>query len=155
MTLATTQNLNAATPAPATGTQNIVWADDAGSPTVNISATDPVMVGDSGSGGTAGNVPAPASGTAAAGKFLKADGTWAVPAGIGVGTFTQEVVTFSGTSGTLGHTPISGGFFALFRNGMLMIPTGSTVQSYSITGTAVTLSVAAGSGDSFYALYYR
>ena len=34
------------------------------------------MVGDSGSGGTKGLVPAPASGDAAAGKVLKADGTW-------------------------------------------------------------------------------
>lgn len=155
MTLASTVNLNAATPAPASGKQNIVFADDAGSPTVNISASDPAMVGDSGSGGTAGNVPAPPSGSAAAGKFLKADGTWAVPPGTGGGVFTQEVVTFSGTSGTLAHTPVSGGFFALFRNGILMIPTGSTIQSYSITGTSVTLSVAAGSGDAFYALYYR
>lgn len=40
-----------------------------------------VVVGDSGSGGTKGLVPAPASGDAAAGKFLKADGTYAVPAG--------------------------------------------------------------------------
>jgi hypothetical protein len=37
------------------------------------------VVGDSGSGGTKGLVPAPASGDAAAGKFLKADGTFAVP----------------------------------------------------------------------------
>lgn len=37
------------------------------------------LVGDSGSGGTKGLVPAPASGDAAAGKFLKADSTWAVP----------------------------------------------------------------------------
>lgn len=36
------------------------------------------VVGDSGSGGTKGLVPAPASGDAAAGKYLKADGTWAV-----------------------------------------------------------------------------
>jgi hypothetical protein len=35
-----------------------------------------IMVGDSGSGGTKGLVPAPASGDAAANKFLKADGTW-------------------------------------------------------------------------------
>jgi hypothetical protein len=35
------------------------------------------MVGDSGSGGTKGLVPAPASGDAAARKFLMADGTWA------------------------------------------------------------------------------
>lgn len=41
----------------------------------------PVMVGDSGSGGSAGIVPAPAAGDAAAGKFLKANGTWATPAG--------------------------------------------------------------------------
>lgn len=34
------------------------------------------MVGDSGSGGTKGLVPAPATGDAAANKFLKADGTW-------------------------------------------------------------------------------
>ena len=96
MTLASTQNFNATTPAAATGAQNIAFADDAGSPTVNISATDPVMVGDTGSGGTAGNVPAPASGDAAAGKFLKADGTWALPGG--GGTFLEEVITFSGTS---------------------------------------------------------
>lgn len=37
------------------------------------------MVGDSGAGGTQGAAPAPASGDAAAGKFLKADGTWAAP----------------------------------------------------------------------------
>lgn len=37
------------------------------------------VVGDSGSGGTKGLVPAPAAGDAAAGKVLKADGTWAVP----------------------------------------------------------------------------
>jgi microcystin-dependent protein len=38
------------------------------------------VVGDSGSGGTKGLVPAPASGDAAAGKYLKADGTWSAPA---------------------------------------------------------------------------
>lgn len=35
------------------------------------------FVGDAGAGGTKGLVPAPASGDAAAGKYLKADGTWA------------------------------------------------------------------------------
>ena len=38
----------------------------------------PTMVGDTGGGGTAGLVPAPALGDAAASKFLKADGTWTV-----------------------------------------------------------------------------
>jgi hypothetical protein len=39
------------------------------------------MVGDGGSGGVQGAVPAPGAGSAAAGKFLRADGTWAVPPG--------------------------------------------------------------------------
>jgi hypothetical protein len=43
--------------------------------------TAKTMVGDTGSGGTAGIVPAPPAGSAAAGKFLKADGTFAVPPG--------------------------------------------------------------------------
>ena len=48
------------------------------------------VVGDAGSGGTKGLVPAPASGDAAAGKFLKADGTWAAPPSAGSGlTFAQ------------------------------------------------------------------
>lgn len=39
------------------------------------------VVGDAGAGGTKGLVPAPAAGDAAASKFLKADGTWAVAGG--------------------------------------------------------------------------
>jgi hypothetical protein len=42
-----------------------------------------VMTGDSGSGGKKGLVPAAGAGDASAGKFLKADGTFAVPAGGG------------------------------------------------------------------------
>lgn len=52
------------------------------------------MIGDSGSGGTKGLVPAPASGTAAAGKYLKADGTWAVPPGSGGLGSGQTLVIF-------------------------------------------------------------
>jgi hypothetical protein len=48
------------------------------------------MVGDSGSGGTKGLVPAPAAGDAAALKFLKADGTWAATAGGGTGNLADE-----------------------------------------------------------------
>jgi hypothetical protein len=48
------------------------------------------MVGDSGSGGTKGLAPAPSSGDAAAGKFLKADGTWAVPPGSGAGNWQLQ-----------------------------------------------------------------
>lgn len=48
------------------------------------------FVGDSGAGGTKGLVPAPAAGDAAAGKFLKADGTWdEPPSGLDPGTIVD------------------------------------------------------------------
>jgi hypothetical protein len=58
------------------------------------------MTGDSGSGGTRGTVPAPVAGTAAAGKFLKADGTWAVPPGAGAAGLTVGFIINSGAAGT-------------------------------------------------------
>ncbi len=45
----------------------------------NVTKAISVMVGDSGSGGVKGLVPAPAAGDAAASRFLKADGTWSSP----------------------------------------------------------------------------
>ena len=64
----------------------------------------PELVGDSGSGGIAGIVPAPGTGDAAAGKYLAADGTWATPAGsgnvAGPGTSTDNALAlFDGTGG--------------------------------------------------------
>lgn len=56
------------------------------------------LVGDSGSGGTKGLAPAPAAGDAAAGKFLKADATWAVPSGGSGATLGTPQATTSGTS---------------------------------------------------------
>lgn len=60
-----------------------------------------LMTGDSGSGGASGAVPAPGSGDTAAGKFLRADGTWQVVAtGSFVDTSTNQSVagnkTFTG-----------------------------------------------------------
>lgn len=65
-------------------------AGGAGDPT-DLTATQAtsildVVVGDSGAGGVKGLAPAPAAGDAAAGKFLKADGTYAVPPGSGAGS---------------------------------------------------------------------
>ncbi len=57
--------------------------------------------GDSGSGGSAGLVPAPVAGAAAAGEFLKADGTWSVPAG----TAAAMTGASSATPGTGGLVP--------------------------------------------------
>lgn len=68
-----------ATTAPLTG-----GGDLSADRTLAISA----FTGDTGSGGAAGAVPAPAAGSAAAGKFLKADGTFAVPPG-----FTSPLTT--------------------------------------------------------------
>jgi hypothetical protein len=51
------------------------------------------FVGDSGSGGTKGLVPAPAAGDAAASKFLKADGTWTV--------VTSGVTSVNGNTGAV------------------------------------------------------
>lgn len=66
-----------------------------------VTADLSAMVGDSGSGGTKGLVPAPASGDAAAGKFLKADGTWATT-GAGGGTVTS--VTSANSDATVETT---------------------------------------------------
>lgn len=62
----------------------------------------PVMVGDSGSGGVAGLVPAPSAGDAAAGKVLGADSNWVAPVGaLGdltdvseIGATTGQVLTY-------------------------------------------------------------
>jgi hypothetical protein len=63
----------------------------------------PDVIGDSGSGGAHGLVPAPASGDAAAGKFLKADGTFAVPPNSGGTVTTVSVTTANGVSGSVAN----------------------------------------------------
>jgi hypothetical protein len=50
-----------------------------------------VMTGDAGTGGNVGYVPAPGAGDAAAGKYLKADGTFAVPPVTGITVLTGDV----------------------------------------------------------------
>lgn len=62
-----------------------------------LSAMLSTLVGDSGAGGTKGLAPAPAAGDAAAGKFLKADGSWAAPSG-GSGNI-QGAITAAATNG--------------------------------------------------------
>ncbi len=53
------------------------------------------VVGDAGSGGTKGLVPAPGAGDAAGGKFLKADGTFAVPPGTGAVAGSNTQIQFN------------------------------------------------------------
>jgi hypothetical protein len=75
----TSEYWNQTTPAAPTGDQNVVIQSDGATPQQQLTAYPKRMVGDTGSGGKAGTVPPPAAGDAAAGKFLKADGTFAVP----------------------------------------------------------------------------
>jgi hypothetical protein len=70
------------------------------------------MVGDSGAGGTKGLVPAPAAGDAAAAKFLRADATWAVPAG-GGGSYVSVpdvIIEEQQASGTNAGASTSGSY---------------------------------------------
>lgn len=139
-------DLNDALPAPPAGKTNIKWqADPPGTTPREVSAYMPLLVGDGvgsppTSGGVSGAVPAPAIGDAAAGKFLKADATWAVPPGSGgtvihtgpltagqllkgnggadieVGDLTGDVTTSGGTATTLANipndTPVAGDLLA-------------------------------------------
>jgi hypothetical protein len=65
------------------------------------------FVGDTGSGGTAGIVPAPAAGTKAAGDFLKADGTWA---------YVDQSAPIYTPFSLVGITPFTAGINAKFEN---------------------------------------
>lgn len=93
------------------------------------------FVGDSGSGGTKGLVPAPASGDAAALKFLKADGTWAAPAGGLTGSTGAVDNSILRADGTGGSTLQAGGGVTLSDTAVIAIPTAITnsVASNAIT----------------------
>lgn len=95
------------------------------------------VVGDSGSGGTKGVVPAPGAGDAAAGKFLKADGTFAVPAGTGVGTTASTTEVLTGTDSSKAVTPDA--LAALWEKGADVASSGTTSLGeggyFHITGT--------------------
>ena len=80
----------------------------------NFTKAIPEVVGDSGSGGTKGLVPAPGAGDAAAGKFLKADGTFAVPAGTTPGAHASthesggdDEIDVTGLSGVLADPQVA------------------------------------------------
>jgi hypothetical protein len=71
------------------------------------------FTGDSGSGGSTGLVPAPAAGTSAAGKYLKADGTWSVPAATAT-VMTGATASMAGNTG-LAPAPVAGEQGAFLR----------------------------------------
>lgn len=115
-----------ADPSDLTGTQTTALLDN--------------VIGDSGSGGTKGLVPAPASGDAAAGKFLKADGTWAVPpsaSGPGWTKYTLSHADFQ-TAATSNNIAL----FTLTTKGVLHQIVVKHATAFAGTGiTAYTVSV--------------
>ncbi len=101
------------------------------------------MVGDSGSGGTKGLVPAPASGDAT--KYLKGDGTWATISGsgdvVGPASATDAVpALFDGTTGKLlkNSTPTGTGNPVLATSPTLTTPTLGAATATSINKVAFT-----------------
>lgn len=108
------------------------------------------VVGDSGSGGTKGLVPAPGAGDAAAGKFLKADGTFAVPAGTGAETgANSDITSMDGLTGAIqAPTQIND------SNGNEVLKFGSTASAVNevtitnkATGNAPTIAATGGDTD--------
>jgi hypothetical protein len=118
------------------------------------------MVGDSGSGGTKGLVPAPAAGDAS--KFLRGDGTFATPSGAGssrlYSAFTNVGITASTTEQTLQSYTLPGGTLATdgqairvtvrgkyastTRSRQLRLYFGSTVVTFMSSSTGSAFNVA-------------
>ncbi|NVO13906.1 MAG: hypothetical protein HXX10_07705 [Rhodoplanes sp.] len=114
-----------------------------------ITAELNAMTGDTGAGGTKGLVPAPAAGDAAATKFLRADGTWAVTAGGAMFSFFKFTASagqtvFTGTDG-------NGATLLYTANNVTVIRFGRTLtpgDDYTATnGTSITLASACNTGD--------
>lgn len=103
------------------------------------------MVGDSGSGGTKGLVPAPAAGDAAALKFLKADSTWAAPTsgptnGTAVATTSGTAIQFTGIPSTVKRIIVSFAYVSTNGSSNLLLqigPSGGVETSGYDSYTAV------------------
>ncbi len=100
------------------------------------------VVGDSGAGGVKGLVPAPGAGDAAAGKYLKADGTFAVPPGGGTAAVQSDQETATSTTtfvspGTQQYHPSAAKAwcFVTVAGGVPTLQTSHNITS--ITDTAV------------------
>jgi hypothetical protein len=113
--MATAKNLNETDPAAPANARNAGWQvvgtpsgtdPSSGAPVYDASCYMTDMVGDTGSGGADGLVPAPPAGSAAAGKFLKADGTWEVPGSEQPASITVVIDGGSVSPGTGPYKPI-------------------------------------------------
>ncbi len=73
----------------------------------------------------------------------------------GLGTYLEEVVAFTGTAGSLSHTPTL--LLGIFRNGIRMTSLAGSpaIQTFTMSSPpAVVLSVAEGGSDVFIAQYF-
>lgn len=102
----------------------------------------PAFVGDSGSGGVKGSVPAPASGDAAASKFLSAAGTWGIPAGSGSGNVSGTGTSVVGNLPSFNNTTAT----AIVDSGIAATNVGtlSGTQTFSGTKTFTTANINGG-----------
>jgi hypothetical protein len=129
-----------------TGGQGVT-VTNLGAGTAKIST--PVFEGDTGTGGTIGAVPAPPPGSAAAGDFLSADGTWEVPPGSGDSGWNTVAPsgTMNGvnTAFTLPSVPGTNSL-QLILNGVVQRPG----VDYIATGTSIIYTVPPKSTDAGY-----
>lgn len=103
------------------------------------------FTGDSGSGGVKGLVPAPASGDAAAAKFLNAGGAWSVPSGGGLTLLNSGTVSSAATLDiVLTSYTAYRGFRLIFWN---FVPATSNVDLMFRTSTNGGSSYDAGASD--------
>lgn len=103
-----------------------------------------VFVGDSGSGGTKGLVPAPATGDAT--KFLRGDGTYASAGGGGSSPTLVNLVDNT-SNGTVLSTPLSSATIYIIRYSLVR---GSAVECgilYVTSNGTTTANVSAGGGQ--------
>lgn len=110
------------------------------------------VAGDTGSGGTKGLVPAPASGDAASGKYLKADGAWSNPNIVALGAQTASyTLALSDACGVVTVSNASANTLTVPPNSSVAFAIGTQVAVYQIgagqttiaPGSGVTISTAA------------
>lgn len=102
------------------------------------------FVGDTGSGGTKGLTPAPGAGDGEAGKFLKADGTWAIPNGSGTSATYFRSYNIGATNGTAIQTITTTGtanWLTVTAAAQRLILNGNTLQNGGFTNSAVDVTI--------------
>jgi hypothetical protein len=93
-------------------TSSLLKGDGLGGAAAATAADIPGLVGDGGFGGVKGAAPAPAAGDTAAGKFLRADATWAM-----THPLTTRGDLFVQLSGGIGRLPLGTSGYVLTSNG--------------------------------------